>query len=666
MRRLSGTLDICLLVWLLATTLLVVTGAWAKPTTPEQARTVVLNWLGLDALPLNAPLGRQIKEVQTFNYEGAPAYYVVHLDPAGMVFLPADDLVEPIIAFLPDGVYDPSPDNPLGALVSRDIPGRVLQARAVEAKGPELLAPETPQAAAQRKWAWLAQPATAKEALEFGLPTISDVRVAPLVQSKWDQSLVNGNACYNYYTPPYAAGSASNYVCGCVATAMAQLMRFWTYPTNPVVSTFTIYVSQVPQSATIRGGNGSGGNYDWNSMVLDPATSGVNLSQRQAIGSLPYDAGVSVGMWYDTAAAGGSGAETTDAATAFVNTFRYSNAKSAYSSRSTSIPDSNRNNMVNPNLDAGFPTLLGIKKSGDGGHAIVCDGYGLNSSTMYHHLNMGWSGSDNAWYNLPTVDASWITFDIQYKIVYNVYKTGSGEIISGRVKDSGGSPLSGVTVSAGGSYSTTTDANGIYALAKVPSNTTFTVTASKTGYTSSSQSVSTGTSANGTPDNPSVITGNKWGIDFTLSGVPTITLNQALDNNRLSFSTSGSANWYGESTTWYYGGSAAQSGAITANQYSQLVTTITGPGTLSFYWKVSSQAGYDFLDLSLDATNTNRISGEVDWTKITKTIPAGIHTITWKYSKDGSVNSGSDCGWVDQVVYTRKGGLGAILPILLQ
>ena len=68
MKRLSGTLAAWTLVWLLAAGLLPVAGACAKPTTPEQARTVVLNWLGLDAAPLGATLGRQIKEVQTFNH----------------------------------------------------------------------------------------------------------------------------------------------------------------------------------------------------------------------------------------------------------------------------------------------------------------------------------------------------------------------------------------------------------------------------------------------------------------------------------------------------------------------------------------------------------------------------------------------------------------------
>ena len=44
-------------------------------------------------------------------------------------------------------------------------------------------------------------------------------------------------------------------------------------------------------------------------------------------------------------------------------------------------------------------------------------------------------------------------------------------------------------------------------------------------------------------------------------------------------------------------------------------------------------------------------------------IPAGLHTITWQYSKDEYLSVGSDCGWVDKVVY--KGPVGAAIPLLL-
>lgn len=263
MRRTSAIITV---LWLLTAWLAPVTDAWARPTTSEQARTVVLNWLRLHPpQPLGAAKSGQIKEVRTFNHEGAPAYYVVYLYPAGLVLVPADDLVEPIIGFLPGAVvYDPSPANPLGVLVGQDIPGRVLQARELEASGLEALAPETLKARAQRKWAWLSNPEASWDLQEFSSPSLSDVRVAPFVQSHWDQTRVFGQACYNYYTPPNEAGNAWNYPCGCAATAMAQVLRYWQYPIlPPIVSSFPIWVDGVGRSATIRGGDGVGGTYDW-------------------------------------------------------------------------------------------------------------------------------------------------------------------------------------------------------------------------------------------------------------------------------------------------------------------------------------------------------------------------------------------------------------------
>ncbi len=56
-----------------------------------------------------------------------------------------------------------------------------------------------------------------------GQSSISDIRISPLVQSRWSQGTAGGQNCYNYYIP-------NNWACGCAATAMAQLMRFHQHP----------------------------------------------------------------------------------------------------------------------------------------------------------------------------------------------------------------------------------------------------------------------------------------------------------------------------------------------------------------------------------------------------------------------------------------------------
>ena len=183
-----------------------------------------------------------------------------------------------------------------------------------------------------------------------------------------------------------------------------------------------------------------------------------------------------------------------------MNTFGFGNARYAYNNSYYSIPGPNLNNMINPNLDARFPVLLGIIDASVIGHEVVVDGYGYDNATLYHHLNLGWSGIADAWYNLPTVSTTNYNFNSVIQCIYNVFPQGSGEIISGRVLDAAGNPVDGaaITATAGStSYNATSNSQGIYALAKIPAATTYTITASKAGYVFFPQTVSTGTSVDG-------------------------------------------------------------------------------------------------------------------------------------------------------------------------
>ena len=130
----------------------------------------------------------------------------------------------------------------------------------------------------------------------------------------------------------------------------------------------------MPRTASLLGGDGNGGAYDWGNMVLDPDASTPDI-QRQAIGALTHDTGVAVHTYY---AYSGSGAYNRDVPIALTNTFRFSNARYASNNSNSSIPSPNLNNMINPNLDARFPVLLGIIDTYINGHEVVVDGYGYN------------------------------------------------------------------------------------------------------------------------------------------------------------------------------------------------------------------------------------------------------------------------------------------------
>lgn len=147
----------------------------------------------------------------------------------------------------------------------------------------------------------------------------------------------------------------------------------------------------------------------------------------------------------------------------------------------------------------------------------------------------------------------------------------------------------------------------------------------------------------------------------TSGGNPGGTLADALDAAGLAWTTGGNQPWTGQSATTHDGVDAAQSGAIDHSQSSWFETTLQGPGTLSFWWRVSSEYGYDFQRFQVNGSDVYTRSGEAPWEQRQFNIPVGQHTVRWLYTKDGSVVSGSDRSWVDQVVW-QSGGSGSARP----
>jgi len=94
------------------------------------------------------------------------------------------------------------------------------------------------------------------------------------------------------------------------------------------------------------------------------------------------------------------------------------------------------------------------------------------------------------------------------------------------------------------------------------------------------------------------------------------------------------------------------------NQSTWREYTLTGPAVLDFWWKVSSEQGYDFFSYSINGVQQEAISGEVDWAYRTLTLGEGSHTIRWTYAKDESGGVGADAGWLDDfAVYPATASL---------
>ena len=247
-------------------------------------------------------------------------------------------------------------------------------------------------------------------------------------------------------------------------------MRYWQYPTvNESVEPFynLCWVDNKYIFPYIMGGT-----YDWDNMPLEPMwVADITEEQCQAIGKLTYDIGVTVGMSWKS---GGSSASVPSTVASLTHNFHYASAHAvSYSSGSCKLDLFKK--AVIPNFDARCPCLLSIQ--GSGGHAVLADGYGYSDGAFFIHVNMGWSGSGDAWYNPPKIEE----YTSIRAYVYNVFPRKTGSIASGRVLDQSGSPVVGANVALSDGQTTVSDANGIYAF--IAPAGTYDLTAAKDGFT---------------------------------------------------------------------------------------------------------------------------------------------------------------------------------------
>ncbi len=145
-------------------------------------------------------------------------------------------------------------------------------------------------------------------------------------------------------------------------------------------------------------------------------------------------------------------------------------------------------------------------------------------------------------------------------------------------------------------------------------------------------------------------------IQGSVTSAPAVlhTLDQALDTTAVLWTMSGDANWLWQTGVTHDGIDAAQTGPIDDSQETRIQATFSGAGALSFWWKVSSEIGSplgDRLQLFSNGVPVLTISGEVDWHQEVLPLAEGSHTFEWRYSKDSSLSSGQDRGWLDQVQF---------------
>ena len=145
-------------------------------------------------------------------------------------------------------------------------------------------------------------------------------------------------------------------------------------------------------------------------------------------------------------------------------------------------------------------------------------------------------------------------------------------------------------------------------------------------------------------------------FDFELYEMPSGEFEDGSLSNAWQFN--GNSNWtIDNSTGAQSSSSSAKSGSITDDQSTEMKVSanISEDGEITFYKKVSSEGSYDYLQFFIDGLLMDQWAGDIDWSQETYDVEAGFHTFSWNYFKDGAVSSGSDCAWIDNIVFPTVG-----------
>ncbi len=314
---------------------------------------------------------------------GQAYIYVYNLSPRGFILITADDAATPIVGYSDLHNWG---ETELPEQLAYMLSNWNAQMHAIVTRG--MLSTTD----IRSEWNRLSvEPAAFSPSRDYR-------DISPLLSSVWGQGTY-----YNALCP-------TNTPVGCVATAMAQIMKYWSFPvtgTGTHSYTHPVYGTQSADFGATT--------YNWSAMPNNVT------SANTAVATISYHAGVAVNMDYDPS---GSGAYSTDVPAALTTYFRYASTahyydKSAYSSTVWE-------NMMKGELDNSRPVYYSGSSAASGGHAFVLDGY----SGSNFHVNWGWNGSYNGYFALTALNPGGENFTSNQAAVIGIRPTATTPSIS--------------------------------------------------------------------------------------------------------------------------------------------------------------------------------------------------------------------------------------------
>ncbi|RHE79984.1 thiol protease/hemagglutinin PrtT [Bacteroides intestinalis] len=350
-----------LLSWLLLCSLMV----WAAQRSSEDALSIARSFFMQSSsiatrnaadVQLVAVSSDLLNSTSTRSVTNGNAFYIYNNAHSAYVIVSGDDRMKPVLGYS---------DN--GSFITENLPVNILS--------------------------WLEYYNAAYENIKNGKKVFAEPKllirksfpasISPLLgEINWNQDAPYNNAC------PMIQGQRS--VTGCVATAMAMILKYYEYPAKG--TGHYSYTSNGVQYSFDYGNT----TFDWNNML--PQYSGTyTTEQADAVAQLMYACGVSVEMEYSPSS---SGAYSFKVGQALIDYFGYDeNLGYIYREYFTS---EEWMNLIKKEISEGRPVLYnGASK--DVGHEFVFDGYDTQDMV---HVNWGWGGANNGYFEVASLDPS--------------------------------------------------------------------------------------------------------------------------------------------------------------------------------------------------------------------------------------------------------------------
>ncbi len=333
----------------------------AAPVNEKEAARVASNFW-------SAVSSRPIDEITLIQQTGFDQFYIFDINQGdGFVIVSADDAAYPVLGY--------STNTPAGDL------------------GPETRF-------------WLGQYADEIDALAAGTVEV-DAALAEYVRQQWNlllqgtwQQPKTTTSVTQMLTTQWNQSPYYNALCptgtpvGCVATATAQVMKYWNHPV--VGNGSHSYYEDDYGTLSADFGNTT---YDWDNMPNRISGYSSN-AQIMAVATLSYHVGVAVEMDYSPSGSGAQviGSYGPSSETALVDYFNYENTISGI--QKSSYTDAQWIDILKDELDEGRPIVY-AGYDNEAGHAFVFDGYDANSQ---FHVNWGWGGSYDGYFAMGALN----------------------------------------------------------------------------------------------------------------------------------------------------------------------------------------------------------------------------------------------------------------------